>query len=462
MASLHPGVFESFCRGWPIRRADGLDDLERFLLEPGFRSSFRFPGGQFVLCQRDDRRGCAVALRDPTATMPLHAHFDGRHWLISTSVRKIEEQANKRFDLDFEVLKGIHATMRLLPNSSIYRGILLLQPGAVYFFKKDGSFSTYKIPPDWADTEWSQLSSIEDDFWDAAIQLVERSVTESIVAGRTILQQSGGLDSNLILQTARRASIPIRAHGMVFPDLACDESEIMKLSCAKASVDFSPVDYAGRNYQDWKDRMFERSEYPPFTTTFMSLSLGQQAAESGFDVCLNGMGGDEVFYFDRRRSAAFLSRFLGMSSLGLLKTGESWVQIKGFLRGLLSGKVNSLAHYLVSGGWQFQMAATQMLMDDGVQLRLPFRDWRLIVTLLPMVAGYQARKGTATREFQRVLLTKIAPDLKEFSNRKATFEQIGTADGAADDRFGVAGSPVFKSLIPDFVRYAEKHGRAVR
>jgi len=454
MAGLVHDPLMPFRFGWPVGRGDGLDDLERFLAEPGFRARFRLPGGQFALCARDERTGRVAALRDPSATMPLHAHFDGRQWLVSTSVRAIENLVGRKFALKFEVLKKLHQTLQMVPDESLYHEVELLGPGQVYLFEPSGTFERHPVKIEWpkrvpvARKHWHDLDALVE----AAVPIVTRSVIDAVGGQCAIVQQSGGLDSNLILHAGVRAGLDLSAHGLVFPGLDCDESEPMRRSCELVGVQYNPVDYGGKGYAEWKEEMFRCAEYVPFTTTFMWLDLGRRARACGFNVALNGAGGDEVFVCSRDRAVGLLARMRGLGGLRLFPPRLLVRYARGWARRVISGRDRSLESCLKSNGWYFQMSGVQLLMDSGVEIRFPFRDWRLVTQLVPLLMMWHSLPASGARSFQRAVLNGITPELCNRARLgKVHFNSVGKSPSGDSNEFGTPRNTTFGSMVPDFV-----------
>jgi len=462
MPSLHPDPLESFRIGWPVARDDGLDDLARVIAEPGFRRHFRLPGGQFALCERDERTGIVAALRDPTATMPLHAHYDGKRWLVCTSIRRIEAVVGRKFALKLEVLKKLHQTMRMDPAESLYHEVELLAPGVIYLLSSQGRIDKHPVPVEWPSPAaiMAMHRKSPEALVEEGLAIVQRSVVDAVGSSRAIVQQSGGLDSNLILHTAVRAGLPIAAHGMVFPGLDCDESSAMRKSCAIAGVAYDPVDYGGRAYEEWKQDLFRCAEYVPFMNSFMLLSLGRKARDCGFQVTLDGIGGDEIFSWGLERSISFLARSVGYRVLRASPTGLFYLSLRGVARRALSGSEPSLRPYFTSGGWHFYMCGMQMLMDEGISTRSPCRDWRLIVSLLPLVAWTQLAARTRVRVFQTLLLNGISRDLTTRAGLgKVFFDELGNKTMGTHPALGEPKFPYFGRLVPDFLSFSGAAGR---
>lgn len=449
--------------GWPVSRDDGLDDLERFVREPEFRPRFRLPGGQFALCARDERSGRAAALRDPSASIPLHAYYDGRRWLVSHSVRAIENCLGRKFSLKLDALKKLHQNWVLELDQSIYHEVKLCAPNVVHLFEPDGKISYFPVEIEWPTSmsvDPSQRSNANA-LAESVAYTVSRSICDAAGSAQAIVQQSGGLDSNLILHAGVHAGRQLAAMGLIFPGLDCDEMEPMQASSGMAAVSFYPVDYDGKDYTFWKEDLLHRSEYVPFTTTFMPLSIAQNARKLGHRILLNGMGGDEIFATSSARSRAFLSRLNPGLALGKMRPQELNVFLRGLARLFVSGRQKSLSSYLYSGNWYFQMCATQLLLDEGVELRLPFCDWRTVVEVRPL-AALDAIHGQGSRTLQRALLDYFTPGLaSRVGLQKANFNVIGSAFATMDDDrvLGPSCFPRFEALIPAFIRCKQAEGR---
>lgn len=453
-----------FSIGWPVPRGDGLDDLARFLREPEFRSRFRLPGGQFALCERDERSGRAVAIRDPSATMPLHAFYDGAEWLISYSLASIERKIGRLFPLRLDLMRTLHRTLQLDSQECIYHGPMLLAPGVIYVFGANGHFEQIEIPIDWP----ANIQAPRDEWHDPislaarAAPAVRTAVLDATGSTHAVVQQSGGLDSNLILHAGIYSGANLSAIGMTFAGLECDESEPMRASCGMLGLPFEPIEYAGNGYDQWKQELFRRAEYVPFTTAFMALEVAFKCREMGVSRLLSGMGGDEVFSVSTRAGTGFLARFDPTVGIQVTSTNNLAIFARGLVRRMISSRQRSLAASLQSIGWHFQMCIVQMLLDEGIEYRMPFRDWRAIAQVRPLAALHAAAMPQGNRGLQRALLTLFTPDSAlKIGVTKAVFNDVGSAYRQQDSELGPTKLACFEGLIPDFIRAKRVEGREV-
>jgi len=457
---------QSFEEGWPVRRADGLDDLDRFLEEPEFRTSFRLPGGQFAVSRRDDSKGLCAALRDPSASMPLHAHFDGRNWLVAPRVGALEQRVGRKFPLKFSVLKQLHQTGRIHPDQSLYEETIMLSPGVVYLFGPGRRVARQEVPIEWPDPvgverdRWSSANEMAFDLIDSIRSAVVDSVSES--PGPAVLQYSGGLDSNLILHAGTRSGLSFKAIGMTFPGMECDESEPMAASCEMLGVPLEQVDFRGLTYDDWRGELFANAEYVPFTTAFMALDLARRLDGEPGRVLLNGIGGDEIFATGPDSASAFLARLFGWKTPLLIWERHTKRTVKGVLRRSVSG-LRAIDPYLRSGSAHFQLALVQLLASEGTDYRMPFCDWRVAVRVRVLNALYSVAAVDTQRSLQRAILDNFSPGASKIVGlTKPNFDAVGAAPENEPDGLGPSMFPRFHRLVPDFIAAKSKRGRVIR
>ena len=456
---------QPFSLGWPVPRPDGRDDLQRLLEDAGFLTQYRLPGGQFALCRRDETTGRVAAIRDPSATIPVHAHFDGREWLVSSGIAALETRLDRQLPIRLAVLKELHRTLRLAYDQSLYEETMMLAPGFVYLFGPGHHVTRHEVP-----IEWPQPDSVRHEQWGSAevmatelVQQVRASVTDAANQGASTVQLSGGLDSNLILHAGVRSGLDLCAVGMTFLDLDCDESGEMMESCRMLGVPFESIDYGGKSYEDWRDELFSRADYVPFTTAFMALEVARKMDARFGSVLLNGLGGDEIFDTRPASAAGFLARILGYRIPFRLAKRNPKAVVAGLLRRFSTGPKRSLGPFLRSGSAHFQMALLQRLAADGVSYRMPFCDWRVVVSTRLLNALYALSESDSRRTIQRALLEQFSPGISQVVGlRKPTFNAIGFAEGEASKELGATLAPRFQRLVPDFVEFKRSAGREVR
>lgn len=456
---------QAFSLGWPVSRSDARDDLQRLLKDSAFLADYRLPGGQFALCRRDETTGCVAALRDPSATIPMHAHFDGRDWLVSSSIAALESRLKRQLPIRLAVLKELHRTLRLACDQSLYEETMMLAPGYVYLFGPGPRVRRHQVP-----IEWPPIDLADREQWGSAdllaselVDQVRTSVTDAADHRASTVQFSGGLDSNLILHAGVRSGVDLSAIGMTFSDLDCDESAEMNASCRMLGMAAESVDYGGKSYEDWRDTLFSEAEYVPFTTAFMALEVARKMTARRGRVLLNGLGGDEIFDTRPAAAAGFLARLLGYRVPLRLSRRNPRAVLSGLLRHALHGRAFGLGPFLRSGSAHFQMALLQRLSAEGVDYRMPFCDWRIIVRARVLNALYCASTSDSRRTIQRALLDHFSPQVSQVVGlRKPRFNAIGFAEDRPPIELGPTIAPRFRSLVPDFVEFKRLAGRRIR
>jgi len=418
------------------------------------------PGGQFWCVLALKTRPRAAVWRDRSGVYPLHVLAGDRGWSIAPRIRTLEAMTRRRFALNRRGLAAVHQGRAGAVRIPLYHGPALVEPGVFTVLQRGAGSRRVMMPScgvDSGDPDGPGAAAEE-----ARARLpgrISETLARAVPRQGAVLRLSGGLDSNLLLHAAAAAGLVVQPVSAVFPGLDCDEQAAIEPSCQRAGMAPVLVDLRGASFEAWRERLFEAAEYVPFPSTFIALALSGHARRAGFRVVLDGTGGDEVFWFWRRRAQRYL-----------IRTG-AWRRLRGRVRPgewprLLAGLTRALLRAPPVSNAMWYMAGAQILGEIGIGMRSPFRDASLARAIAPL-AALDALTTGRSRGLQRDLLETLCPGICDHVGvRKVNFNAVAGCIGqhpagagaARHAEFGRAGSRLWSGLVPAFVDYKRRGG----
>ncbi|MFM9994381.1 MAG: asparagine synthetase B family protein [Phycisphaerales bacterium] len=293
--------------------------------------------GMFARVTWDGRRGVLVFARDPFGEKPLYSSpgSERRRSGISAfassvppllRLRALTETHERNDAAGF----GIDArpwikfgwnqfTPLNAVREELWGGIRVLPREEPGVGQDDGSSSSHA---QWVDVLQSAQRRVTADEVDSALSSAVASRLEADVPMGCFL--SGGIDSALVCQYARRARSDITAFTVRMPHPACDESAAASITARALGVRHEILDCDPRPADDLG--MAIRQLGLPFGDSSLLPSLWvSRAARGRAAVALSGDGGDEMFCgYDRFRAVRPLTR-LSRVPAGLLRSFAAFV-----------------------------------------------------------------------------------------------------------------------------------------
>ncbi len=410
--------------------------------------------GMFAFAFWDAGTGSALLARDPLGIKPLYYREDAGELFFASESRILTRVADK---IDASALLEyflwgsvpdpltLKSAVRHLPAGHLLcwqRGSMTTQPWYVYPKEPLGPPNTLKSL---AFTRlWKGLSG------HALIARValEESVTRHLISDVPVgIFLSGGIDSTVLLALTREALGPaadIRTFSIGFEDPEFDESTLARRT----------AEHFGAYHTEWKMTSEEGlAEIPKFLLAadqpgidgFNTWCVSRLASREGIKVALSGLGGDEIFagyrsfvrvpqYYRFYRLTGLLrlliAKLMGISQvsspyrrLGSFLRGDgSWFHAYHVQRGIFTPEeAFTLTQYFVGTSGKLDWAIfglpndplavvskleitrymrNQLLRDsdvysmaNGLELRVPFVDARLLESIMQIPTSVRLRQG---------------------------------------------------------------------
>lgn len=268
--------------------------------------------GGFTLAVWDHERRCLITGRDAMGLSPCFYHWDGRYYLLSTSLEAITAQpeVGRQFNLFAvaEYLQGYCSTHQR--EETFFQNVRRL-PSAHRLSLRKQTLSVTRywdpVPPgfSWASTE--ELSRFQ--------PILERSVGRCLSAGADSLALSGGFDSVslAILAAAQlKGSTPLHAVSLRFDDTVCDEGETqiaVPRTLGMPQLLRTVRESLGGESFVAAALALSKSSPSPVLTMWQSMYAGLLRSASALHLrrMLMGTGGDDLFNVDPSYGADLLA-----------------------------------------------------------------------------------------------------------------------------------------------------------
>lgn len=297
--------------------------------------------GGFTLAVWDHQRRCLITGRDAMGLSPCFYHWDGRYYLLSTSLEAITAQpeVGREFNLYAvgEYLQGYCSSHQR--EETFFRNARRLPSAHRSSLRKQTlSITRYwdPIPPgfSWANRE--ELSQFQ--------PILERSVSRCLSAGADSLALSGGFDSvSLAILAAEqlKESAPLHAVSLRFDETVCDEGETqvaVPRTLGMPQLLRTVRESLGGESFVAAALALSKSSPSPVLTMWQSMYTGLLKSASALHLrrMLMGTGGDDLFNVDPSYGADLLA----MGQLGdLWRFFRAWQRTSPFPVSLVAREV---------------------------------------------------------------------------------------------------------------------------
>jgi asparagine synthase (glutamine-hydrolysing) len=402
------------------------------LLAGGWEALDRFVG-PWVLLLLDLRKREAHLARDPTGERMLCWHAGPARILIASEPAVLLTDTQVPRDLDESTLASFFAVREPAPDATFFRAVRQVPPGWRVVLSAAGEQRHRFWNPDLSLLRWSEADSVE-----AFRGLLATAVRAQLRApGPAAVLMSGGLDSTTVAAHAARLQ-KIRAVSWRFRELAeADESRFAQAMMTAAGLE--PVWVDGDDC--WPLRRIDGIDpSQPFENPYRELHAAaySAAAAGGSRALLTGHFSDEMYHgIDAWWLRDCLARGEGRvavrglrhelrwrshpevwtpglrRALGAALLGTAWERLRSLRtppwllpsarkalerRPLSPARHPEQAETLLAPFTMMSIAAEmRRARQQGVELRFPFRDRRLIELALRLPAHHLARPGWRKR-----------------------------------------------------------------
>jgi asparagine synthase (glutamine-hydrolysing) len=430
--------------------------------------------GMFAFAFWDEAGGTALLARDPLGIKPLYYRTAGGALAFASETRVLQQKDDA---LDPAALRDYFLWGSVPDPQTVHQAIRQLPAG--HLLKWDqGRVSTERwhlrcqshdpIVSSRPGVLWRGLSPFALITRVALEESMHRHLVSDVPVGIFL---SGGIDSTVLLALARNllgAEADIRTFSIGFDDPAFDESGLAR----RTSEHFGTVHTEWRMTQDEglaEIPAFMEAVDQPGIDGFNTWCVSKLASREGMKVVLSGLGGDELFagYSSFVRVPQFRSLYRGLGPLlrpvaarmldfhpagsplrrlaAFLRGGGEWLAAYHTQRGIFTPtEAEALAGHLAGEaaaadwtladlpdeprdavsrleitrymGYQLLRDSDVYSMAQGLELRVPFVDVRLIRSLSEIPPAIRLRQG-------KQLLLEAVPEIPDWirNQRKAGF-----------------------------------------
>ncbi len=329
--------------------------------------------GDFAIVVWDARTETLIGARDPSGIKPFYYYVDDKQFVCGSELHQLFHCEVPRRPND-AVIGEYLANRTCSGDQTLYDSISQLPPAHLLIVRRDRL--TTRRYYDLAPTREIAYRN-DDEYAEHFRSLMDEAVRCRIRAvGMVAADLSGGIDSSTIVSIARslqnrepRDDVPFESFSLVFPGLACDESEYIKAVGAQCGVALnltlptlpSAIDLVAqvRCFRDFP-------YYPNFTS---SVGNWQRARAKGARVSLTGEGGDEWFSGSTSDNADLLRSMRLRALLRQIRIDASQSGIR------LMRQVSGLRLLLSTAILPLLPAGTRELLQWRVRARLPYPRW---------------------------------------------------------------------------------------
>jgi asparagine synthetase B (glutamine-hydrolysing) len=232
--------------------------------------------------------------RDPFGLRPLFIARAGRRFAFSSDAGILMKLGVASDELDPDVVSAWLARRFPLDGRTAFRSIREVLPGGWIRVDLQGRYWEGR----WFDPgrlDGPRLGGVD------ATDAVREAVTDAVRArsgrGRVAISLSGGRDSAAVAIAAARAGIDATGLTYAFDtDLPIDETPLARQVCSQLGIPWASAPVTSRPARERLDEVPRWSgtplAYGPFPE---GTAMADAAAEGGFDVVLNGEGGEPFF-----------------------------------------------------------------------------------------------------------------------------------------------------------------------
>jgi asparagine synthase (glutamine-hydrolysing) len=463
--------------------------------------------GMWSFCYVDKKNQTLTLSRDRFGEKPLYLYEERDALYFASELKTLLAIIPKKFKLDYQVIgEFIGQGLTNFSNNSVLRGIKQIKPGCNVVFDLSNPDLRKSTQEYWN----PDLSPIDLSFSDACediSNILEDSVRLRLRSDVPVgVLLSGGIDSSAIASIMTKLSTGNDIHTLsaISTNPNLDERKHIKIMTdyLNAEPNTVTIDPSPNQAMNFMQSAIYHNDFPiaDFSNVFHYI-LMQRAKELGLKVVLSGQGADELF--------CGYKKYLGFYALQLKRNGqflELLSLITSFLlRGTIINQFNfrEAGRYLGKGGgssvfgeklssfseapigfqknmhlsdrqlYDIQKTSVpalthyedRMSMANGIEIRLPFLDHRLVEFALKIPESYKLNSGWTKFGLRKAIEDKLPKsiawrkDKQGFLNpqsqwlkhdwKKIVLEHI--QDDSLCSKFGIIDSNNMKKKYNDFL-----------
>ena len=254
--------------------------------------------GDFAFAIWDGRKRNLFCARDCLGIKPFYYYADQRIFLFASELQQLFAGADIPCEPNEGMIGEYLADAITSREETLYRGILRLPPAHCLCVER-GRLRKWRY---W-DAEPARAIRYRTDAQYAAhfLEIFSEAVRSRLRSpGGIGAELSGGLDSSSVvsvIQSLRRDAAPpginVETFSLVFPGMACDESDYIDDVVRASGVKSHFVPPYAPKTTDPQESVRRHRDFPGYPQNFLWNSIRALAREKGFRVHLTGFGGDD-------------------------------------------------------------------------------------------------------------------------------------------------------------------------
>ena len=279
-------------KGYTFKSKSDTEVLIELYIEYG-TEAFKKLEGMFALALYDRRVDTLLLARDRMGEKPLFFSITDGTLIFASEPKALFQHPNVLREMNSEAVGSYLTFDSVLTPQSIYSDIYKLEP-ATYALYREGKLTkhSYWQPPQKANESLS--------FTDAKSKLdalLEKSISRQLVADVPVgIFLSGGLDSSLVAQYAKRSSkVAVHTFSLGFEEESFDESKYARSVAEALGTVHHEKMVSAKEVRDALPLLVKSFDEPLADPAILPNYLLARFAREHVTVALGGDGGDELF-----------------------------------------------------------------------------------------------------------------------------------------------------------------------
>ncbi len=251
--------------------------------------------GDFAFAIWDAQRRSLFCARDPLGVRPFLYRHEGRKMAWASELHPLVHLPGASKEPNLGMIAEFLANAITSKSDTVWQGVYRLPAGHALSVA-DGRLSISRY---WnLDPTVRIRYATHEQYADHLREVLTASVRDRMRAiGPIALELSGGIDSSAIAGVASilPESAPVRPVSLIYPGLACDESEHIDAVARHCHIDPVKVTALDGGTFDYEALARRTAEVPAYPAIALWEKVYEAARATGAHVALSGVGGDEWF-----------------------------------------------------------------------------------------------------------------------------------------------------------------------
>lgn len=287
----HSEIRRTYLRDTLFRTNSDTETLVELISKHGFEKAISQLDGMFAIAAFQFSTKSLYLARDYFGEKPLFYSNSQKSFIFGSTVESIKRISDEKFDFQLEELSSVVLHGFNISNSTVYNGIMAVDPGSILIFQLGKVLQKQIFKPNFPSENFS--------FEDLLIDSVNTRLNADVPVGCFL---SGGFDSTLIAAIASKvASRKLSAFTFSTGD-EFDEASTASMNANLLGLDHHIVNYDATKLLDVVNDLARVNDQPFCDSSQIPTYIVSHDASKHVKVMLGGDGADELFYGYNRYS----------------------------------------------------------------------------------------------------------------------------------------------------------------